>query len=147
LNTNLAVGLLLPDQSVQFVRVKGSVRAEKEDLAALDLDVPGAVGNAAISYDLLTNTPAMNEGRGLILLGYPLSLGVELAGAPESASITNIPIVRSAMVARRPLAGVFLIDCIVNGGTSGSVVADLLSRVGIPQRACMKAAERSNGGV
>lgn len=128
----LAVGVLTTNETVAFLPV-ANVRAFVEfDAAVLGLfntPIGGTekipLGNIMMAADRLAGGNSVKEGRGLLVVGYPLQSGVEVLPSPNGATITNVPIVRVAIVARRAIANRFLIDGTISPGNSGSMVFDL----------------------
>ena len=75
---------------------------------------PFDVSTLAILLDDFAKIDSIVEGRGVIIPGYPLGLGV--------TEERSHPVVRFGIVAQRPLGKTFLIDGVASHGNSGSPV-------------------------
>lgn len=75
------------------------------------------VQNLLVETDMLGKDTELVEGRGIIIPGYPLSLGIE-----DNA---NYPVVRIGVIAQFSGKDTFLIDGIASHGNSGSPVYSL----------------------
>jgi hypothetical protein len=86
------------------------------DIAVLSpfhgLGESGEIENLPISLQMFDNGSSLVEGKGVLIAGYPLSLGTE--------SDRNHPIIRFGMIAQNPGTSVFLIDGTASHGNSGS---------------------------
>lgn len=76
--------------------------------------------STAISSDWFDDSSSLVEGRGVIIVGYPLSLGTE--------EDQNHPVVRSGIIAQFAGKDQFLLDGIASPGNSGSPVFALKSK-------------------
>ncbi len=79
--------------------------------------VPNTVKNAAFGKEFIGRNLNIKEGNGVVIIGYPLGLGVEYN--------ENHPIIRFGIVAQYSGRSHFLIDAIANPGYSGAPVFDL----------------------
>lgn len=77
----------------------------------------GEVENLPIPLEIFDDGSSLVEGKGVLITGYPLSLGTE--------DDRNHPIVRFGMIAQYPGKNVFLIDGTSSHGNSGSPVITL----------------------
>jgi hypothetical protein len=75
------------------------------------------VENLPIPLDIFDDGSSLVEGKGVLIAGYPLSLGTE--------DDRNHPIIRFGMIAQNPGKNVFLIDGTASHGNSGSPVITL----------------------
>lgn len=106
-------------QCIPIHRNKGS------DIAILTVKAPMThegkqlfdLKSQKIGEDMIGNETSLALGRGVLILGYPLGLGVE--------ANQNRPIVRFGMVAQAADANKFLIDGMASHGSSGSPVFSL----------------------
>jgi hypothetical protein len=89
---------------------------------------PAKYGNLSVDQGFLGEGSQIVEGRGVVMVGYPLQQGVELTVAEGFSISTNVPIVRFGLVARRVFNGRFLIDGTASPGNSGSPVYDVQAR-------------------
>jgi hypothetical protein len=76
-----------------------------------------AVENLPIPLEIFDNGSSLVEGKGVLIAGYPLSLGTE--------ADRNHPIIRFGMIAQNAGTSVFLIDGTASHGNSGSPVITL----------------------
>ncbi|MGD0058964.1 MAG: serine protease [Verrucomicrobiia bacterium] len=77
----------------------------------------GAVENLPIPLGIFDDGSSLVEGKGVLIAGYPLSLGTE--------DDRNHPIIRFGMIAQNAGKSVFLIDGTASHGNSGSPVITL----------------------
>ncbi len=77
----------------------------------------GEIENLPIPLEIFDNGSSLVEGKGVLIAGYPLSLGTE--------DDRNHPIVRFGMIAQNAGRSVFLIDGTASHGNSGSPVVTL----------------------
>jgi hypothetical protein len=77
----------------------------------------GEVENLPIPLEIFDDGSSLVEGKGVLITGYPLSLGTE--------EDRNHPIVRFGMIAQNAGTSVFLIDGTASHGNSGSPVVTL----------------------
>lgn len=118
---NLAIGLLTTNNVVEFLPVAGYRAFFQRDLALLELSSQGRrFNNSFFSVDQLGSSDSIVEGRGVMFIGYPLQRGLEEVKTADTTMITNAPVFRIGIVARRPLDETFLIDGTVSHGNSGS---------------------------
>jgi hypothetical protein len=75
------------------------------------------VENLPIPLGIFDDGSSLVEGKGVLITGYPLSLGTE--------DDRNHPVVRFGMIAQNPGKGMFLIDGTASHGNSGSPVVTL----------------------
>jgi S1-C subfamily serine protease len=75
------------------------------------------VQSLLISKELFDDGTSLVEGRGVLIIGYPLSLGIE--------DDKNHPVVRFGMIAQNTSKNTFLIDGVSSHGNSGSPVFTL----------------------
>jgi S1-C subfamily serine protease len=101
------------------LRVAPVYRDVANDVAVLGfLDaLEGVVKNREVSILLFGDETSVVEGRGALVIGYPLGLGTE--------GDKNHPIVRLGMVAQQTEGSRFLMDAVASHGNSGSPVFSL----------------------
>ena len=76
--------------------------------------------NLVLNKDYLADKTTIVEGRGIIIPGYPLGLGLE--------HDENHPVIKLGIVAQYSGREIFLIDGVANPGNSGSPVFDLYQK-------------------
>lgn len=130
---NFAVGLLAPNETVAFAFAVGARVYPEYDVALLRVGLPAdaakiQLANNFVAKEEIAKGSDIVEGRGLMIVGYPLQQGLDAMVLPSGIAFTNTPVVRLGMVARRPINQHFLIDGTLSPGTSGSLVFDLQQR-------------------
>lgn len=75
------------------------------------------IQNLLVSNESFDDGTSLVEGRGVLIIGYPLSLGTE--------DDKNHPVVRFGMIAQNTSKNTFLIDGVASHGNSGSPVFTL----------------------
>ena len=114
------IGLDTEDGFKKYECILTSVDAQK-DIALIvpffSSGVPKSIKNTAFSLEHLGSKSNIIEGRGIIIAGYPLDLGLEYN--------ENHPVIRFGVIAQYAGRDHFLIDAIANPGYSGSPVFDL----------------------
>jgi S1-C subfamily serine protease len=80
-------------------------------------EITNTVQNLWFGLDMFGDEKTLVEGRGVLITGYPLSLGTE--------DDKNHPVVRHGMIAQNSGAKFFLIDGVASPGNSGSPVFTL----------------------
>ena len=110
-----------------FKRCKCDVKYidDKHDVAVIiphrpDDDIDSKLQNIVFSTNLFGKKQNIREGRGVIVPGYPLGLGLEYD--------ENHPILKFGIVAQYSGRDSFLIDAVANPGNSGSPVFELKER-------------------
>jgi hypothetical protein len=99
---------LLYDDPENDIAVLSPVHGAGEDSAVENLPIP---------LGIFDNGSSLVEGKGVLIAGYPLSLGTEYD--------RNHPIIRFGMIAQNAATSVFLIDGTASHGNSGSPVVTL----------------------
>ena len=95
---------------------------QEQDIAILAPQKPTSLTDVELKNLILDNKylakgEEIAEGRGIIIIGYPLGLGIE--------HDENNPIIKFGIVAQYTGADHFLVDGVANPGNSGSPVFDL----------------------
>jgi S1-C subfamily serine protease len=110
-----------------FKRCKCDIKIidDKYDVAIIipqrpDDDIDTKLQNIVFSMNLLGKKQNIREGRGVLVPGYPLGLGLEYD--------ENHPILKFGIVAQYAGRDSFLIDAVANPGNSGSPVFELKER-------------------
>jgi hypothetical protein len=127
---SFAVGLLTTNEAVRFAFAVGARVYPEYDVTLLRIGPSHDGSKLTIANNYVTRSEIARgtnivEGRGLMIVGYPLQQGLEAMAVPSGIAFTNTPVVRLGIVARRPINNHFLIDGTFSPGTSGSLVFDL----------------------
>jgi S1-C subfamily serine protease len=123
---NVAIGLLREDNAIAVVAPSHGSIDQTNDIAVLKVPQMGLrLLNSYFHEGQIGSSDDIKEGRGVLFAGYPLQRGLEVVTVHTNSVLTNAPVFRIGIVARRPLHDQFLIDGASSPGNSGSLVFDL----------------------
>jgi len=117
---NLFVGLDT-EKGYQRWQAKVVYQDPNNDIAILTIyhtsEQKAKIHHITVPLDMFNDENSIVEGRGVLIIGYPLGLGIE--------DDKNHPIVRIGMIAQNTGKSTFLIDGIASHGNSGSPIFTL----------------------